>query len=177
MGPPPQPRCLRSAIAVRSQPCKPAFVRLAVSCLLVTLLQLPSSMWIKWDNVHRILSRSQCPLNAWCIFITMVILENLPEEAANLARLMGLRGPLGVILSLLLFYKWGTCDSESLGDFSCETSLYHLSLWGSEDVLILKGETSLQQPKCPTTNEGLDNLWYIYTTDYSTIKGMQLDHV
>ena len=96
----------------------------------------------------------------------MLMLEKLPEEAAILAWLMELRGPLGVISSLLLFYKWGAWDSESLGDFPCETSLYHLSLWGSEDVLILKGETSLQQPKCPTTDGGVENLWYIYTMEY-----------
>ena len=96
----------------------------------------------------------------------MLMLEKLPEEAAILARLMELRGPLGVISSLLLFYRWGAWDSESSGDFPCETSLYHLSLWGSEDVLIFKGETWLQQPKCPTTDGGVENSWHIYTTEY-----------
>ena len=54
------------------------------------------------------------------MLIIMIILENLPMEATNLAwqnRLMELRGPLEDISSTLLFYRWRTWDSESLGAF------------------------------------------------------------
>ena len=44
-------------------------------------------------------------------------------------------------------------------------------------VALFAVDRTWRQPRCPSTEEWIGKMWYIYTMEYFSAKGMKLDHL